>query len=459
MDGEHGTGRYAAAMKKGIADPNGMAECRSSRSSGRGDDAAAGPDDLERAARAKAEDAVRSARGPLEARTEAWAVRVLDAFREARVQTADFAPSTGYGYDAPGRDKLDRIWSRLCKSERAVVRPQLASGSAALSHALFAVARPGQEVVLATGTPYDTLLPVLGPGPGSLAAWGVASRMVAWDGHSSLLPARDVMRETTCAVMLQRSRGYARRRALGLAEIARLTDDIHRLRPDVAVLVDNSYAEFTESDEPPAVGVDLIAGSWTKNPGGGLAPTGGYLAGRADLVENALTRITVPGQGGEVGAWPLGLRLYYQGLFLAPGAVREALLGGVYARHLFHELGFRVDPGPEEQAGGDVVTRIEMGSEPVLLAAVRAIQAFSPVDSMARPEGDAMPGYADPVVMAAGTFVQGAGLELTADAPVRPPYDLFVQGGLSLGATKRALAEAAHAALLARETPPCAAGP
>jgi cystathionine beta-lyase family protein involved in aluminum resistance len=236
--------------------------------------------------------------------------------------------------------------------------------------------------------------------------------------------------------------------------MARFATELHALRPDVRLLVDNSYAEFTDAAEPTAVGADLIAGSWTKNPGGGIAPSGGYVAGRADLVERALTRITVPGQGAEVGAWPPGLRLYYEGLFLAPGAVREALLGAIFARHLFQALGFRVDPRPDEPLAGDIVTRIEMGSRKVLLASIRAIQTFSPVDSMARPEPDDMPGYADPVVMAAGTFVQGGGLELTADAPVRAPYDLFVQGGLAFGATKRVLVEAARAAQRARSEVP-----
>lgn len=402
---------------------------------------------------AAAEAGVRRAREGLDRHAEMWSERVLGAFREVRLQTADFAPSTGYGYDAPGRDKLDRAWARLCGAEAACVRPQLPSGSAALAHALFAVAEPDREIVMATGEPYDTLRPVIGPGPGSLAAWGVSVRVIRWDGRGPLPAADGIIGPATCAIMLQRSRGYARRRSLTVPEIGEFAEEVHGLDPDMPVLVDNSYAEFTADREPTAAGADLIAGSWTKNPGGGLAPSGGYLAGRQVWVERALARITVPGQGAEVGAWPPGHRLYFQGLFLAPGAVREALLGAVYARNLFHALGIPTDPGPDDPIGEDLVTRVETGTQAALLAAVRSLQGHSPVDAMAVPEADAMPGYANPVVMAAGTFVQGAGLELTADAPVRPPYDLFLQGGLALGATKQAVRAMAEAVLRARHTP------
>ena len=398
-------------------------------------------------ARRRAEAAVARARPAVEARAERHTVRVLDAFRDVGLAATDFQASTGYGYDAPGRAKLESAWAVLTGAEAALVRPHIASGTAAVAHMLFAAVRPGVELLIATGDPYDTVRQVITGAPGSLAEWGVAHRVLpfAQGTDPGLLAA--ALDPRTAAVLVQRSRGYARRPALAVEAVGRLAAAVHGARPDVAVLVDNCYGEFVEEAEPPAVGADLCAGSWNKNPGGGLASTGGYVAGRAVLVERAAAHLNGPGQADEVGAVPEGHRLAFQGLFFAPDAVAQALLGGVYASALFDALGFATDPAPGGEDRIDIVTRVEIGARSALLAAARAIQAHSPVDSRALPEGAPMPGYEDPVVMAAGTFVQGSGLELTADAPMRPPWDLFIQGGLRLAATKIAVDAAERAAL------------
>lgn len=406
-----------------------------------------------------AERQVAEARRAIEARADRHTLRVLDAFESERLAASDFAPSTGYGYDAVGRDKLERVWARLMGAEAALVRPHLASGTAAVAHMLFAAAAPGDEVLVATGDPYDTVAAVLDGTPGSLAHWQVASRILPFaEGTDPDVLAR-ALGPRTRIVLVQRSRGYSARPALTVAHIGTLAAAVHGARADVAVVVDNCYGEFVEALEPTAVGADLAAGAWTKNPGGGLATTGGYVAGRRDLVARAAGRLTAPGQGAEVGAVPEGQRLAFQGLLLAPGAVAEALVGGVYATALFAALGFDVDPAPAAPPGAraDIVSRVTLGRRDLLLAALGAIQAASPVDARALPEPAAMPGYPDAVAMAAGTFVQGGGLELSADAPMRPPWQLFVQGGLRLAVTRRALDRAAQAVLAALADAPIAA--
>jgi cystathionine beta-lyase family protein involved in aluminum resistance len=400
---------------------------------------------LEQARRA-AMRAVAAVRPGLEARADRHTLRVLSAFRAVGLAASDLGPSTGYGYDDPGRAKLEAVWARLTGAEAALVRTHIASGTAAVSLMLFAAARPGSEVLVATGPPYDTVARVLDGSPGALSCWGVRHRVLPFSEGTEEASLADALRPQTACVLVQRSRGYARRPALGAKAIGRLAAAVHAVRPDVAVVVDNCYGEFVEDAEPTAYGADAIAGSWVKNPGGGLAAAGGYVAGRADLVARAAARLHGPGQGAEVGAEPGGHRLRFQGLLLAPRAVAEALAAGVYASALFHALGFAVDPPPGGERR-DLVTRVEVGGPQALEAAARAVQRWSPVDSRARPEPQAMPGYADPVLMAAGTFVQGAGLELTADAPMRPPWDLFLQGGLSLAAARAAVDAAAAAAL------------
>lgn len=414
-------------------------------------EAAGGPAGRLAQARRSAEARVTEVRGAVEASADRHTLRVLEALEAERLAASDFAPSTGYGYDAVGRDKLERVWARLMGAEAALVRPHLASGTAAVAHMLFAAAAPGDEILVATGDPYDTVAAVLDGAPGSLAHWQVASRILPFAQGTDPGALTRALGPRTRVVLVQRSRGYSARPALAVAHIGALAAAVHGARPDVALVVDNCYGEFVEALEPTAVGADLAAGAWTKNPGGGLATTGGYVAGRRDLVLRAAGRLTAPGQGAEVGAVPEGQRLAFQGLFLAPGAVAEALLGAVYASALFAALGFAVDPAPTTAPGAraDIVSRVTLGRRDLVQAALGAIQAASPVDARAVPEAAAMPGYPDAVAMAAGTFVQGGGLELSADAPMRPPWQLFVQGGLRLVAARRALDRAAAAVLAA----------
>ncbi len=399
------------------------------------------------AARARAAHAVERARGPIEGRADRLTLRVLAAFQAERLAATDFSPSSGYGYDAVGRDKLERVWARVLGAEAALVRPHIASGTAAVAHMVFGATAPGDEIVVATGQPYDTVATVLEGAPGSLAEWRVTSRVLPFaQGTDPRALARALGRRTR-VVLIQRSRGYDTRPALDVGRIAAMAEAVHRARPDALVAIDNCYGEFVEEREPTAAGADLAAGSWTKNPGGGLATTGGYVAGRAAAVARAAARLTAPGQGAEVGAVPEGQRLAFQGLLMAPGAVAQALLAGVYASALFAALGFDTEPAPGEGERSDIVTSVRLGRRDLVLAALAAIQAASPVDSAAVPEAADMPGYPDPVAMAAGTFVQGGGLELSADAPMRPPWQLFVQGGLSLAAARHALDRAAEAVL------------
>lgn len=400
------------------------------------------------AARALARRAVERARPAMEARADRHTLRVVDALRAEALAATDFAPSSGYGYGSVGRDKLERVWARLMGAEAALVRPHIASGTAAVGHMLFSAVRPGDELLVATGAPYDTVASILEGSVGALSEWQVRSRVLPFERGTDPEALAAALGPATRLVLVQRSGGYDTRPALPVATIGALAAAVHRARSDVVVAVDNCYGEFVEDLEPTAVGADLAAGAWTKNPGGGIASVGGYVAGRADLVARAAAALTAPGQGAEVGAVPEGQRLAFQGLFLAPGAVAEALLAAVYARALFAALGFAVEPPPGEAAGAaDIVTRISLGERSLVLAAIAAIQAESPVDARAVPEAAVMPGYPDAVAMAAGTFVQGGGLELSADAPMRPPWHLFVQGGLRLAAARRALDSAALAVL------------
>ena len=362
-------------------------------------------------------------------------LRVLTAFREERVADSDLAGSTGYGYGDVGRDKLDRIFARVFGTEAALVRPQFVSGTHALAAMLFGVLRPGDELLAITGTPYDTLLPVIGVGEGasgSLREFGVTYREVPLtaDGRPDEAAIAAALRPETRAVLIQRSRGYAWRPSLAVEGIGRLIALVKAARPDVLCLVDNCYGEFTEKREPGHVGADLLAGSLIKNPGGGLAPTGGYLAGRAELVEKAAARLTAPGIGGHVGPTMGVLRLMYEGLFLAPHVVGQALEGAAFAAALLEQAGMETSPRWDEPRT-DLIQALRLGSADALVAFCQGLQKFSPVDSAARPEPWDMPGYSHPVIMAAGAFTQGSSIELSADAPLRPPYDVYVQGGLT----------------------------
>lgn len=369
-----------------------------------------------------------------EKRAEINTRRVLDAFRENRVSDACFAGTTGYGYDDLGRETLERIYAGVFGAEKALVRTQFVNGTHALACALYGALQPGDTMLSVTGAPYDTLQTALfGEGRGTLAAIGVdyEELSLAADGGPDL-PA---IRERTAKlrpelVYIQRSRGYASRRALTVPEIGEIVRTVKEVSPETAVMVDNCYGEFTDTVEPCHVGADLIAGSLIKNPGGGIAPGGGYIAGRADLVDYAAERLSVPGIGGECGA-TYGLnRLLFQGFFFAPHTVSQALKTMAFAAGMLQALGFRCFPGAMEERS-DIIETIELRSPERLVKFCQGIQKGSPVDSFASPMPAPMPGYDSEVVMAAGTFIQGASLELSCDGPLREPYLGYLQGGLT----------------------------
>ncbi len=374
--------------------------------------------------------------------------RVLSAFREQRIAARHFAGTNGYGYDDIGREALEKVFAKAMGTEDALVRPSIASGTHALALALYGVLRPGDTMLAVTGRPYDTLESVIGldegsKGQGSLMELGVRYRELELKDNAVDYPAlAEALKDRSVKLChAQRSRGYAWRPALSVGQIGELASFIHARRPDVVLMVDNCYGEFVEDREPGHVGADLLAGSLIKNPGGGLAPTGGYIAGRADLVEKCAYRLTSPGIGREVGSYACGYGPFFQGLFLAPHAVAQALRGAALAGEVFSRLGYAVSPEPGEKRG-DIIQAVRFGTEEKLVRFCQAIQFASPVDSFVTPEPWAMPGYQDKVIMAAGTFVAGASIELSADAPIRPPYIGYLQGGLSYAHVRLALQEA-----------------
>ncbi|MBU2704056.1 cystathionine beta-lyase family protein involved in aluminum resistance [Sporomusaceae bacterium BoRhaA] len=360
--------------------------------------------------------------------------RVLDAFRRYQLSDYDFRQTTGYAYGDAGRDKLEQIWADLCGAEQALLRTQFVSGTHALTCVLFGILRPGDELLAATGAPYDTIQTVIGfsqPTAGSLIDWGVTYRELAMTDQGidlERLPA--MITDKTKVVLLQRSRGYSLRKTLTIDDIKQACARIHAIKPDCICFVDNCYGEFVESCEPTAVGADVIAGSLIKNPGGGIAPNGGYVAGRKDLVELAAYRLTAPGLGAELGASLTGNRLLYQGLFLAPHVVAQAVKGAIFAAAYFSLLGYKVFPQANESRS-DIIQAITLGSPEKMVAFCRGLQHFSPVDAHAFPEPSGMPGYADAVIMAGGTFIQGSSIELSADGPIRAPFAVYLQGGLT----------------------------
>ena len=377
--------------------------------------------------------------------------RVLDAFREFRVSEACFAGTTGYGYDDLGRETLEKVYARVFGAESTLVRTNFVNGTHAIACALYGALQPGDVMLSVTGEPYDTLHSVIvGKGRGSLASYGVSYRELPLDAGGG--PDYDAIGEKCASlrpavVYLQRSRGYASRRALFVEEIGAVAELVKRVSPASAVVVDNCYGEFTDTGEPCALGADLMAGSLIKNPGGGLAPMGGYVAGRADLVEYAAQRLSVPGIGGECGATPNGSRSLFQGFFLAPHAVCQALKTMAFAAGMLMELGFATFPAAEERRA-DIIQTIELRTADNLVKFCQGIQKGSPVDSFASPVPDAMPGYESPVVMAAGTFIQGASLELSCDGPLREPYLGFLQGGLTYESGKLGVMSALSEMLL-----------
>ncbi len=370
--------------------------------------------------------------------------RVMDAFRAEHVAVRHFAPTTGYGYGDDGRDALERIFARIFGCEDALVRPSIASGTHALALCLFGLLRPGDVLVAGSGKPYDTLESVIGltgdAGQGSLREYGIGYAQVDLKDDDVDLPALlQALKDPRAKVVaLQRSRGYDWRASLTVERLGEVAQAVHAARPDVVVMVDNCYGEFVCDKEPTHLGCDIAVGSLIKNPGGGLAPTGGYLVGRADLVEKCACRLTSPGIGREVGSYLGGYDRFYQGLFLAPHVVSQAVKGAMLAAAVFTQLGLAVSPGPEDSRS-DIIQAIRFEDPEKLIAFCQGIQYASPIDSHVTPEPWDMPGYQDPVIMAAGTFVSGASIELSADAPIRAPYIGYMQGGLTLAHVRYAL--------------------
>lgn len=395
---------------------------------------------------AEAEELARSRFRELEETAEYNTARVLQAFRSHRVSEAMFAGTTGYGYDDLGRDTLDRIWAEVFGTETALVRLGFVNGTHAITCAIFAPLRSGDVLLCATGLPYDTLWSALGvhdERPGSLRSYGIEIRTVELlpDGAPDLEGIRKAAADPRVReVYFQRSRGYTARPALSVDQLDRAIAAVREVNTKAACVVDNCYGEFTERREPNG---DLLAGSLIKNPGGGLAPMGGYIAGRADLVEAAAFRLTVPGIGGEVGA-SLGFnRTLYQGLFLAPHTVCQALKTAVFAAALLEKLGYETFP-TWDAPRSDIIQSIDFHDPDKLKQFCAGIQQASPVDSYVTPEPWDMPGYEAPVIMAAGTFIQGASIELSCDGPMLPPYRAYLQGGLTYESGKLGILMAAE---------------
>lgn len=386
--------------------------------------------------------------------------RVIQAFREERISQVHLNPSTGYAYSDPGRDALERVYARVFGAQAACVSSHWVSGTHVLATALRGLLAPGDELLSLTGDVYETLKPVIGidndgenrdspserhrrqTGKGlTLRDIGVGFRRVnlvsEWtsEGEGPRSPdtlekaVSTLLKPNTKVVFIQRSRGYSMRRSCSVREIGEIAQAVHRVNPEVVVLVDNCYGEFTEVAEPSMVGADVVVGSLIKNPGGGLSPIGGYAVGREDLIHAIKEALYAPGIGTGVGANPLGYRPFFQGLFLAPHVVAEALKGSIFASCLFKRLGYRVSPAPEEKRS-DIVQCIVLGTPDKVKTFAKAIQSYSPVDSHATPEPWDMPGYSSDVIMAAGTFVDGSSIELSCDAPFEPPYAVYLQGGL-----------------------------
>lgn len=361
-------------------------------------------------------------------------LKVIRAMQENRVSDIHFASTTGYGYNDLGRDTLEAVYAGVFHAEDALVRPQLISGTHALHVALSGNLRPGDELLSPVGKPYDTLEEVIGirESAGSLREYGVTYRQVDLlpDGGFDYENIKKAINEKTKLVTIQRSKGYATRPTLSVAGIGELIRFIKDIKPDIICMVDNCYGEFVETIEPTDVGADMAVGSLIKNPGGGLAPIGGYIVGRQDCIDRASYRLSAPGLGKEVGA-SLGLnQAFYQGLFLSPTVVAGALKGAVFAANVYEKLGFQVVPNGTEPRH-DIIQAVTLNTPEAVIAFCRGIQAAAPVDSYVSPEPWDMPGYDAQVIMAAGAFVQGSSIELSADAPIKPPYAVYFQGGLT----------------------------
>ena len=391
--------------------------------------------DKVKALAAQAQADIRPQFDRIDAIAEENTAKVLAAFQKHRVSEAHFAGTTGYGYDDLGRDTLDLIFADLFHTEDALVRVQFVNGTHAISCALFGALKPGDVLVSAVGAPYDTMLGVIGvvdKGPGSLKSYGIEYRQVDLvDNAPDPVGLAEAVKDPRVkAVLIQRSRGYATRDSLSVAKVGELAKVVKDNNPNAAVLVDNCYGEFVETIEPTQVGADLVVGSLIKNPGGGLAPTGGYIAGRHDLIEGAAMRLTTPGIGKECGSTFGSNRSLYQGLFLAPHTTAQAVKTAVFAARMMELLGYQVDPA-SGAVRHDIIQMIHFGDPEPLKKFCKGIQFGAPVDSYVTPEPWDMPGYDCPVIMAAGAFIQGASIELSCDAPMREPYTAYFQGGLT----------------------------
>lgn len=381
--------------------------------------------------------------------TEYCQLKVLSAFIKNGVSEAAMAGSTGYGYDDRGREILERVMAQAMGAEDALMRHNFVSGTHTLTVALFGILRPGDKILSLTGRPYDTIIGVFGidgKSDGSLADFGVEYRQAELlpDGMPDIARIKEMLKADKYKMAyIQRSRGYSTRPSLTVDDIEKLCRAVREVSPDSIIMVDNCYGEFTEKKEPCEVGADIVAGSLIKNPGGGIAPTGGYIAGRHDLVEKCAARLTCPGVGREVGATLGHSRELYMGLFAAPHVVGEAMKTAVYAAALFENLGFEVSPKSDEKRG-DIIQCVTLGTKEGLVAFCQGMQSGAPVDSFVVPEPWDMPGYDDPVIMAAGAFTLGASIELSADGPLREPYAAWMQGGLNFHSARAGVLLAAQ---------------
>ena len=361
-------------------------------------------------------------------------LKVIAAMQKNRVAEMHLSGTSGYGYNDEGRDTLERVYADIFKTEDALVRPQIICGTHALNVAISSNLRPGDELLSPVGKPYDTMDEIIGirPSKGSLAEYNISYRQVDLldDGSFDYDGIRKAINEKTKLVTIQRSKGYATRPTLSVERIGELIHFIKDIKPDVICMVDNCYGEFVERIEPSDVGADMIVGSLIKNPGGGLAPIGGYVAGKKELIENCAYRLTSPGLGKEVGASLGVMQSFYQGFFMAPTVVCGALKGAVFAANIYEKLGYSVVPNASESRH-DIIQAVTFGSADGVIAFCQGIQAAAPVDSYVTPEPWAMPGYDSEVIMAAGAFVQGSSIELSADGPIKPPYAVYFQGGLT----------------------------
>ena len=377
--------------------------------------------------------------------------KILNAMRELKISDAHFKNSTGYAYGDIGREKLDELYAKIFNAESALVRTQFVSGTHALATVLFGILRPGDEIISITGEPYDTMQTVIGyknNSAGSLKEFNISYRELDFvNGKVNFDEIKNFVGAKSKIALIQRSRGYSLREPLKISDIKKICAAIKSANKNCITFVDNCYGEFVETLEPVEVGADIIAGSLIKNIGGGLAPTGGYIVGKKNLVELASYRLTAPGMGNELGASLGTPRLLYQGLFLAPHITAQALKSAIFSAGIFSSLGFKTFPQPEEMRG-DIIQAIELKIAENLTKFCQAIQKYSPVDSFAAPEAWDMPGYEDKVIMAAGTFVQGASIELSADGPMREPFAVYLQGGLTFEHAKIAILNAAQEIIL-----------